>query len=404
MSAVVQMEMLPFAQSRLYSAKALFQEKGVVHNHFQDFTRAIALAWKSAPAGSLIVAASPMTTSVVEVMTGTTVEAGHLTSDKSTLGHVVVSATTRPNHRMLMAVFEDRYTRAVNAYDQSKALDVPWTQPCGSYYPQKTACSRLVHVLKVLQPPLVVIENGHEFRCPRDSVDDLRANWQMLIDIARQSQVTHVIFAPATTALEILADPNFCDQVQLAVLHPYKSSKATTSDDGKNDEADKIERFTHAAIFKSALSEYGSCLPWHDQDSFESHSDFIDNAVGGDLGRARKWILRALDDALSEPRLIDPLTGTVSAQPNDALKWDHFKRTKPRGPQSIQANTERTAAYTLSPAHVLSFSPESLTASSPPQPSAPVQPIDPKNTADARPNPFKSRPRRRPVHGSQPAA
>src|SRR6478735_12341231 len=77
MNAAQQLSFLPPAQDEIQNALRIFQNSGVPHEHYNKFVRSLAVSFKSAGAGSTIVAACPGAPTLDEVIFGFRKEVRH---------------------------------------------------------------------------------------------------------------------------------------------------------------------------------------------------------------------------------------------------------------------------------------------------------------------------------------
>lgn len=322
MSTAVQLSFFPESQSELYDALQIYKESGVAHLSFQRFVRRLAVTFKSANPGACLVAACPDGQTLDEAIASLSEEIREIEARQygapSHFRLVEVSIPSRFTHRQLEAEILDRYRHALNSVRISHRSEPRFGDNNLADYNARTAIGRLIAFLATKNPSLVVIRNTQNLEFPGASPSDIRAGWRMFMDIARQSRVPHLIFAPAETVSSVVyKDPTMLSQVIPSVLKPYHRGK-----DGN------IE------CFLGALNDFNVPMPWAESDSLCAHLSEIDDAVAGDVDRFRQWVVQALNYALCEPET----TG---------IAWRHFQETKPHPKQRMQAHKERQEALAM---------------------------------------------------------
>jgi hypothetical protein len=139
------------------------------------------------------------------------------------------------------------------------------------------------------------------------------------MDIARQSGVPHIIFAPVITVSEMIyGDPAMLSEVETVVFKPYHYG-----DGGEMNS------------FLGAVNDFNAEIPWGENDSLGAHIKEIDEAISGDVDRLRQWVVRAVSEAIA-----DPETSQIS--------WKHFQETQPHPTQKERAAEERQEALKMS--------------------------------------------------------
>ena len=160
----------------------------------------------------------------------------------------------------------------------------------GETYRVRTPLGQLATQLRSKNPSLVVVRNTDKLKWPGASEEEVRELWKLIIDLARQSGVPHLLFGPISTVHEVLQDATMLNAVHLETLHPYNL-------------AEPVEQ----SAFLGILNDYNSCLPWDDNDSLVQHADELDNAIAGDIAGLRQWLIRAVTRALGDEKTIEPL-------------------------------------------------------------------------------------------------
>jgi hypothetical protein len=172
-------------------------------------------------------------------------------------------------------------------------------------------------LLRIKNPPVVIIRDAQNLKCPDESNAGTRAAWRLFIDIARQSGAPHIVFAPISNVKVVFDEPELVGEVQLEVLRPYSCAVAS-----------------ELACFKGTLHDFNLAMPWLDNDSLVSRHKEIDQAVAGDVDRLRRWIVRAVNCALGE-------------EETSRISWRHFLQTKPLPQQRELAQADRRTALSL---------------------------------------------------------
>jgi len=322
MSTAVQLSFLPDKQADLFDALQTYQESGVAHLSFERFVRQLAIAFKSAGPGACLVAACPngqtldeAIASLSEEIRAREVRQHGVPSD---FRLVEVSVPCRFTPRQLELEIFDRYRHALNSVRISHRSNPHFGDLNLADYNARTAIGRLVAFLATKSPSLVVIRDTENLEFPGASEEDIRAGWRILMDIARQSRIPHLIFAPPMTVSSVVYDdPVLLSQVSPAVMKPYHKGK-----DGNME------------CFLGALNDFNVPMPWAGKDSLGEHLSEIDDAVAGDVDRLRQWIIRAVNCALCEPE-------------TTKISWHHFRETKPHAKQQRRAHDERNKALAM---------------------------------------------------------
>lgn len=321
MNAAVQLSFLPPAQDELQKALHLYQNSGVRHTFFNKFVRSLAVSFKSVGPGATIVAACPGAPTLDEVIAVFRKEVrrfedrNHQTP--SQFEPVEVSAPSRPTRSLMEVELLDRYAQALQTVRIGhRGQPLFWDENAGIQQ-ARTPMGRLIALLRTKNPPVVIIRDAQNLKCPNSSNDEDRAAWRFIIDIARQSGVPHILFAPISTVRTLVDDPELMGEVHLEVLRPYSRSIPS-----------------ELACFKGTLHDYNLAMPWEEDDSLVERVDDIDLAVAGDVDRLRRWIVRAVNCAFSEED-----TARVS--------WRHFIQTKPLPKQRQLAQNDRRDALEL---------------------------------------------------------
>jgi hypothetical protein len=346
MSAAVQLSFLPPAQDDLQKALRVYQESGVPHEFFNRFVRSLAVSFKSAGRGATIVAACPGSPTLDEVIIGFRKEVRRFEARNyqapSQFEPLEVSTLSRPTRRLMELELLDRYAYALSTVRLGH-LGQPrfWDDDDGTRYKARTAIGRLVTLLRTKNPPVAIIRDAQNLKCPNESNDETRAAWRLFIDIARQSGVPHIVFAPISNVKVVFDEPELVGEVQLEVLRPYSCVVAS-----------------ELACFKGTLHDFNLAMPWQDNDSLVSRCKEIDQAVAGDVDRLRRWIVRAMNCALSE-------------EETSRILWRHFLQTKPLPKQRELAHEDRRTALSL------------LEPSAPPPPPAVEESTSAPNTKPA---------------------
>lgn len=322
MNAATQLTFLPPAQDELQKALRVFQDSGVPHAHFNQFVRSLAVSFKSAGAGATIVAACPGSPTLDEAIFGFRKEVRRFESrNLQTPSHfepLEIAAPSRPTRTGMEAELLDRYMHALQTVrighrGQPQFLDPEF----GGLYHMRTAISRLVTMLRSKNPPVVIIRDIQNLRCPNNSNDEDRSAWRLIIDIARQSGVPHIMFGSISAISEMVEDPTLLGEIHLEVLRPYSISEPT-----------------ELACVKGILHDYNQVMPWEEEDSLVDRTKEIDQAIAGDVDRLRRWIIRAVNCALSE-------------EDTQGVSWRHFEQTMPLARQQVLAEEDRRNALGL---------------------------------------------------------
>jgi hypothetical protein len=322
MSTAVQLSFLPDKQAELLSALQTYQESGVTHLSFVRFVRELAIKFKSAGPGACLVAACPNGQTISEAIASLKdeIRARELQhyGVPSDFRLVEISVPSRVSHRQLELELFDRYRHALNSVRISHRCQPQFGDLNLGDYNARTAMGRLIAFLSTKKPSLVVIRDTENLDFPGASPDDIRAGWRMLMDIASQSRVPHLIFAPPVTVSSVVYDdPVMLGKVTPAILKPYHS--------GKNGNME---------CFHGVLNDYNAPMPWEGTDNLGEHLSEIDEAIAGNVDRLQQWIVQALNCALCEPE-----TTRVS--------WRHFQETKPHANQQRLAHDERKEALAM---------------------------------------------------------
>lgn len=236
----------------------------------------------------------------------------------SELTVVEVSAPTLSTNRQLEKELFDRYHHALFTVRIKHRSEPRFKLENLADYNARTTFGQLAAFLEMQSPSLVVIRDAQNFATPRASLEDIRAKWRIIIDIARQSRIPHLIAAPtATVSSVVYDDPEILADLIPAVLEPYHKG-----DSG------------NMPAFFGVLNDFNKAMPWETKDSLMAHWEEIDSGIAGDVSRLRDWIVRAVTCALTEPE-----TTRVS--------WRHFLETKPLSAQRNYAQSERNEALTM---------------------------------------------------------
>jgi len=174
----------------------------------------------------------------------------------------------------------------------------------------RTDVGKLVEFLRYRQPPLVVLRGAHNFALPGAPVTLARACWRLVMDIASESEIPHLICGTIDTVLDVLSDADFHSDSDVFFLRPYN-----------------ISAVEQKPIFVGVLGDFDEALPWKERnESLVRRIDAIDKCVSGDPERLRRWILRALTTAIAEGGVL--------------LEWRHFEETQPTAKQAAAAYNE----------------------------------------------------------------
>jgi hypothetical protein len=234
MSAAVQLSFLPPAQDDLQNALRVYQESGVPHEFFNRFVRSLAVSYKSAGRGATIVAACPGSPTLDEVIIGFRKEVRKFETrnyqSPSQFEPLEVSAPSRPTRRQMEVELLDRYAHALSTVRLGhRGQPHFWDDDdgYGTGYQARTAIGRLVALLRIKNPPVVIIRDAQNLKCPDESNAGTRAAWRLFIDIARQSGAPHIVFAPISNVKVVFDEPELVGEVQLEVLRPYSCAVAS---------------------------------------------------------------------------------------------------------------------------------------------------------------------------------
>ncbi len=323
MNTAAQLNFFPNPQDNLLQALREYQTKGIPHTAYNRFTRSLAIAYKSTTPGATIVGACADAPILDEVIAGFLREVRKFETANfqpiSGVSPVQLSAPGGNSFRRVESELFDRYFKGLNSMpfghrgQTAQFLDFN----LGETYRVRTPLGQLVAQLRAKSPSLVIIRNADKLKWPGASCEEIRAAWKLIIDIARQSGVPHMLFTPIASAHDALRDDTLLGSVHLEVLRPYSSSRA----------GDK-------AAFHGILNDYNQRLPWSDSDSLMKRADDIDSAIAGDVAGLRLWLIRALKRALSDEQAV-------------FMEWEYFRQTMPNEAQRLKAREERVAANSL---------------------------------------------------------
>lgn len=323
MNTAAQLNFFPNPQDNLLQALREYQTKGIPHAAYNRFTRSLAIAFKSTTPGATIVGACADAPILDEVIAGFLREVRKFETANfqpaSAMSPIQLSAPGGNSFRRVESELLDRYFKGLNSMpfghrgQTAQFLDFN----LGETYRVRTPLGQLVALLRAKSPPLVIVRNADKLKWPGASAEEIRAAWKLLIDIARQSGVPHMLFSPIAPAHDALRDDALLSSVHLEVLRPYSGARA----------GDK-------AAFHGILNDYNRRLPWSDDDSLAKHAEEIESAIAGDVASLRLWLIRALKRALSDEHAVH-------------MEWEFFRQTMPNEAQRAKAREERTAANYL---------------------------------------------------------
>jgi hypothetical protein len=370
MNAAVQLTFFPSPQDRLQKALHTVQVHGAPHAHYLRFVRSLAVAYKSAGAGDIIVGACAGDITVNEVIIGFGKETKKFEAE-SDLVHVplkIVRFNTPScfTRRQFEEELISRYHGALDSipFGHKGQPRFRNEQPVGDVFDQlaglnaKTPVGRLVAQLRMKSPSLVIVNDAENLGWANASTDEVRTAWKLVIDIARQSGIPHLVFAPVTAVNSVMvANDALRTSVFIEVLQPYLHVD---------------RRDPKSATYRQALAYFDDPLPWGTKDSLVQHIGEIDERIQGDITRLRRWVLRAVSRALCE-------------RETTHITWGHFYQTRPNDCQKRQAVDDKESAIAFRGPLL----PEAKTT--PPKPEPPPPSVKP-GTRKA------GRDRQRPIH------
>ncbi len=319
MSAVRQLSFFPELQDDLHKALDLYNASGVEHLFFRHFARRLAVGYKSMKPGACIAAACPSGQTQDELIGKfrkevQAMDAPHPDAPYS-FHPVEISVPIRFTARQMEVELLDRYTQALNSARISHRGKPRFEEFRLGHYYNSTAIGRLIAFLRTKSPDLVIIRDARNFGTPDASKEEIRAGWRLILDIAKQSGVPHIIFAPVGTVSSVIYDdPAMLSDVEAVVLKPYHRG------DGGEIEA-----------FLGVVNDYDAEIPWADKDSLGNHIGEIESAISGDVDRLRQWIVRAISEAIADPE-------------TTRITWEHFRTTTPHEKQRLMAFEDRIKA------------------------------------------------------------
>jgi hypothetical protein len=315
MSAVTQMSFFPAAQEELHTALEAFQQQCVRHVNLTEFINSLVASFKSCAPGSTIVAACPPDRCLSEIL-GEFEDAVPIFEHRSQripcqFQMVQVGTPSALNTRQMKAELLDRYRVALHA-----TRIIHRTQPrflCDGMGAgiRRTDLGQVVELLKYKQPSLVVVRDVQNFRRQGTTIDEACIGWRLIMDIASQSGIPHLICGTVRTAMDVIADPNIQGATELLVLRPYDVSPKNPDSRG---------------LFGAIINDFDDVLPLAPDESLIGHFDFVAERVAGDPDRLRRWVIRALTKAIGEC--------------SDSLRWRHFVDTAPSEQQTKLAESE----------------------------------------------------------------
>jgi hypothetical protein len=298
MNAAVQLTFFPSPQDKLQKALHTVQVHGAPHAHYLRFVRSLAVAYKSAGAGDIIVGACAGDITVNEVISGFGKETKKFEAESDLvpvpLNIVRFSTPSCFTRRQFEEELICRYHFALDSIPfghkgQPRFRNEP---PVGDVFDQwaglnaKTPVGRLIAQLKMKSPSLVIVNDAENLGWANASTDEVRTAWKLVIDIARQSGIPHLVFAPVTAVNSVMvANDALRTSVCIEVLQPYLYVD---------------RRDPKSATYRQALAYYDGPLPWATKDSLVQHIGEIDERIQGDITRLRRWVLRAVSRALCE--------------------------------------------------------------------------------------------------------
>ncbi len=353
MSVAVQLNMFPEAQDDLQAAVDAFSSQGVKHEHFSHFIDELVTSFKSCRAGSTIVAACPGGQATDEVL-GEFVERIRNFEIRthrgpSNFGFLRINAPSGLSTHQVNRELIDRYRTALHQARICHRTKPRYSEECPGMDLPKTATGHLVDFILYKNPQMIVVTDADKLARDCAPPAEIRAIFRVIMDIASQSGVTHMICCSPYTLLKLLKDAEFAAAIEPHILRPYDYSEVRQK-----------------SVFAGILADYDEFLPWAGDDALSKKHQIIDDVVAGDPERVRRWILKALNGAI--------------AAKQTRLEWSHFEATIARPVLVASAQDERCDIIEAFPAKKTA----KPTASLPKANDVPQKPLKPGQRKDTR--------------------
>lgn len=318
MSCCTQLDLFPQAQADLIKSLELIRGSGVCHQHFVQFVSSLVTGFKADCNGATTIVACPdgALDQVLEEFTkGVTAFEKRTHRVVSDFSFLELRAPSSLSPTQMKVELLDRYRTSLHSArighrTQPRFFGDQFDRPSA-----RTDVGQLVELLRFKRPPLVVLREAQNLALPGAPVALARANWRLVMDIASQSGIPHFICGNIDTVLEVLSDADFHSATDVFFLRPYNVSVKEQK-----------------PIFVGVLNDFDAALPWKDrEESLARRIDAITKSVSGDADRLRRWILRALTEAVAEGSAL--------------LDWRHFEKTQPTSRQAEAAQNELARIY-----------------------------------------------------------
>ena len=323
MSVAVQLNMFPEAQDDLQAAVDTFSNQGVKHEHFSHFIDELVTSFKSCRAGSTIVAACPGGQATDEVLGefAERVRSFEIRTHRgpSNFGFLRINAPSGLSAQRVNRELIDRYRTALHQARICHRTKPRYSEDCPAMDLPKTEIGQLVDFVLYKNPQMIVVTDADKLARDCAPPAEVRAAFRVVMDIASQSGVTHMICCSTYTLLKLLEDAEFVSAIEPHILRPYDYSDARQK-----------------SVFAGVLADYDEFLPWSGDDALSKKHKSIDEVVAGDPERVRRWILKALNGAMTANQT--------------RLDWSNFEATMPRPAQVSLAQEERNKIIEAFPA------------------------------------------------------
>ena len=309
-----QLNLFPETQRDLEAAIHTFNRRGVPHKHFVALVHALASAIKSSQPGATFILGCAPDRGFDEFIDATMLEVRRSfpagSDGQPDFTNMQVRAPGSVSAKQLRVELLDRYRTELQCASIRYRHRPQFLSGDACGIAPRTDLGQLVGLLGQKRPSLVIVRDIHNLARPGAPQAEAAAALRVLMDLAAQSGVTHLIGGSVSSALDLLdGHTSLLEAVEAFILRPY-------------DLHDEVQK----ACFSGTVQDYDRELPWSGKDRLAAKLQYLDNRIHGDPDRLRKWIKRALSHAL--------------ASGAEKLAWHHIEQTGPHWGQVVLAKDE----------------------------------------------------------------